>query len=92
VTSSRPLFSICIPAYNRAHRLPALLESVFDQSYGDYEVVICEDKSPEREMISNVVVAYEARQPGRIRYFENQENLGYNTKSMDPDVNCLWRC
>ena len=31
-------FSICIPAYNRANHLPALLDSIFAQDYGNYEI------------------------------------------------------
>jgi glycosyltransferase involved in cell wall biosynthesis len=78
-THERPVhLSVCIPAYNRAARLPALLDSVFAQDYDDYEVVICEDRSPEREAIAAVAAAYSARHPGRVRYFENAENLGYD--------------
>lgn len=75
---SRPLFSICIPAYNRARYLSALLDSIYLQSFQDYEIVICEDQSPEREEIANAVRAYDAQRPGRIRFFENQENFGYD--------------
>jgi abequosyltransferase len=78
VTSTRKLFSVCIPAYNRAHQLPALLDSIFFQDFHDYEVVICEDLSREREQIAAVVREYQRRHPEALRYFENQENLGYD--------------
>lgn len=70
--------SVCIPAYNRAGVLPALLESILTQNYDDFEVVINEDGSPEREKIRKVVEHYSILYPDRIRYFENVHNLGYD--------------
>src|SRR5215472_3505102 len=75
---SRQLFSVCIPAYNRARHLGTLLDSVFSQNFADYEVVICEDRSPEREQIAAIVRDYSEKYPAKIRYFENAENLGYD--------------
>lgn len=78
-TSDAPVrFSVCIPAYNRSAELPALLDSVFAQDYPQYDVVICEDHSPQREQIRAVVATYVAQYPGKVRYFENSENLGYD--------------
>lgn len=74
----RPTFSVCIPAYNRAHLLPELLESILDQDFDDFELVINEDASPQRPDIRVVVERYSAKHPGRIRYFENEKNLGYD--------------
>ena len=73
-----PLLSVCIPAYNRASQLPELLDSIAAQEFGDYEVVICEDGSPERAQIREVAARYADLLPGRVRYFENGENLGYD--------------
>lgn len=72
------LISVCIPAYNRAGLLPALLDSIFDQDFPDMEVVIAEDGSPEREEIRRVAQEYEKRYPGRLFYHENATNLGYD--------------
>jgi abequosyltransferase len=78
VTESRKLFSVCIPAYNRAHHLISLLDSIFTQDYQDFEVVICEDLSRERKQIAAIVHEYQSRYPEMLRYFENEENLGYD--------------
>jgi len=78
VTATRKLFSVCIPAYNRAHHLTALLDSIFTQDFDDFEVVICEDLSREREPIAAIVSEYQSRYPELLRYFENEENLGYD--------------
>ena len=77
--ANRPLFSICIPAYNRAQFLGPLLDSVLGQDCRDFEIVICEDLSREREQIRSVVEQYTARGGEiAIRYIENPRNLGYD--------------
>ncbi len=78
MTATRRLFSICIPAYNRANHLPTLLDSVFAQDFTDFEIVICEDRSPEREQIAAIVRRYAEAHPGVISYYENEKNLGYD--------------
>ena len=74
----RPTFSVCIPAYNRAQLLPELLETILGQDFDSFEVVINEDFSPQRADIRTVVERYSTQHPGRIRYFENEVNLGYD--------------
>jgi len=70
--------SVCIPAYNRVAVLPALLESVLTQDFDAFEIVVNEDSSPEQHLIREVVECYNSRYPNRIRYFENESNLGYD--------------
>jgi len=50
-----PTVSICIPTYNRKDYLRQTLDSVFAQTYKDYEVVIVDDGSTDGtgEMIKN---------------------------------------
>lgn len=74
---TRPLLSVCIPAYNRAALLPELLDTIHGQDFTDYEIVICENDSPERAQIRNVVERYREK-TDRIRYFENPDNLGFD--------------
>jgi abequosyltransferase len=78
VTQTRKLFSVCIPAYNRARHLTDLLDSILAQDFHDFEVVICEDLSREREEIAAIVREYQSRHPELLRYFENEENRGYD--------------
>jgi abequosyltransferase len=73
-----PLISVCIPAYNRPEVLGELLDTIVLQNYSDYEIVICEDKSPKRKEIGEIVKGYMEKYPNRIAYFENPENLGYD--------------
>lgn len=78
MTETGRLFSVCIPAYNRARYLPELLDSILSQDFQDFEIVICEDLSAEREQIAAIVQRYQSRYSGRLRYFENEQNLGYD--------------
>jgi len=76
--NQRKTFSVCVPAYNRAVHLRALLDSVYAQDFKDFEIVICEDDSPERSQIQAVARDYSERYPGTLRYIENASNLGYD--------------
>lgn len=64
-----PKVSICIPTYNRREYLRETLESVFAQTYQDYEVVIVDDGSTDGtgEMI---------RQAGYDVRYHWQQNAG----------------
>ena len=78
MTDRKPTLSICIPAYNRAKYLPALLDSILVQMDAETEIVIVEDGSPERSQIAEVVFEYRQRGVGCIRYFENEKTLGFD--------------
>jgi abequosyltransferase len=77
--TAAPYFSICIPAYNRVEYLIPLLESIATQEFQDYEVIVCEDLSPQRNEIraefDNFV---SSRALKNFRLEENKENLGYD--------------
>jgi glycosyltransferase involved in cell wall biosynthesis len=74
----RPLLTVCIPAYNRAGLLASLLDSILCQDFSDFDVLICEDGSPERAEIGVVVQRFQQSHPGRISYEQNEANLGYD--------------
>lgn len=76
--SDLPLISVCIPAYNRAALLSVLLDSIVREASVQYEIVICEDASPEQEQIRHVAERYSLAYPGRVSYHENEINLGYD--------------
>ena len=66
-----PQISVIIPAYNVSSYIGETLESVFAQTFTDYEVVIVNDGSPDTEQLERVLAPY----LDRIRYFK-QENRG----------------
>ncbi len=66
---SRPTVSVLIPSYNHARFLPAALQSVFAQTFTDYEVVVVDDGSCDGSV--ELLRSYEHR----IRLF-TQPNRG----------------
>lgn len=72
------LISVCIPAYNRAVVLSVLLDSILNQDFDDFEIVITEDSSPERQAIAAVVADYQQRVGDKVKYHENPQTLGYD--------------
>ncbi|MEP6690045.1 MAG: glycosyltransferase [Gemmatimonadaceae bacterium] len=71
MTTSSPLVSIVIPAYNAERFLARALASVCAQSHSAIEVLVCDDASTDR-------TATIARGTGdaRVRYLRNEQTLG----------------
>jgi glycosyltransferase involved in cell wall biosynthesis len=70
-----PTVSVCIPTYNYAQFLPDAIESVLDQEFTDFELVISDDASSDE---TAALVARYAACDSRIRFFRNERNLGMN--------------
>jgi abequosyltransferase len=70
--------SVCIPSYNRAKYLSQVLDSVLSQKEFLFEIVVCEDYSPEREDIRKVLNGYKQKYGDLIVYHENAVNLGFD--------------
>lgn len=68
--SSRQV-SVVIPTYNAAPYIANALDSVFAQTYSDFEVVLVNDGSPDTDALESELKPYLSR----IRYFR-QENRG----------------
>ena len=69
--SSQPFLSVCIPCYNGAPFIGGTIESVLNQSFKNFELVIADDHSSD-ETVSIVRLF---RDP-RIRLVQNEVNLG----------------
>lgn len=63
--------SIIIPTYNRADVLKASVQSVLQQSYTDFELLIIDDGSTD-----NTDIVVESINDKRIRYLKMSENKG----------------
>ncbi|MFH1843444.1 MAG: glycosyltransferase [bacterium] len=66
---AKPTVSVIIPSYNAAAYLPDMLESVFSQTYQDFEVILVDDGSSDNTR--EVIAPYRER----IQYIY-QENSG----------------
>ena len=71
MTTPAPV-SICLTTYNRAPVLRASIDTLLAQSFGDFELIISDDRSSDDT--EAICREYEARDP-RVRYFRNAENL-----------------
>lgn len=68
-----PTVSIGLPVYNGEQFLTEAIESVLDQTFEDFELVISDNASTDRT--AEICRIYVARDP-RIRFFCNARNMG----------------
>lgn len=68
-----PQISVCIPSYNHGRFLPQTIDSVLQQTFDDFEILIIDDCSADET--EAIVKPYALRNP-RIRFIVNPENLG----------------
>ncbi len=67
-----PKISVLMPVYNpKEEYLRESIESILNQTYSDYEFIIINDSSTNNA--KQVILSYD---DSRIKYFENEENLG----------------
>jgi glycosyltransferase involved in cell wall biosynthesis len=62
--------SVCIPTYNRAKYLAYSVDSVLNQTYKDFELIICDDASTD-----NTPEIVNHWKDARIRYIRHPENI-----------------
>jgi hypothetical protein len=67
----QPLVSVIIPAYQAAGRIRATLDSVFGQTYTNFEIVLVNDGSPDTEALEQAIRSY-----GERLIYIRQENRG----------------
>ncbi len=66
-----PKVSICIPTFNRVNLLPFAIESVLQQTYQDFELIVCDDGS--KDSTSELMSQYT---DNRIKYIRHPQNIG----------------
>jgi glycosyltransferase involved in cell wall biosynthesis len=71
VADHLPEISIVVPTYNYGHFINQCLQSVLDQTYQDYEVIIMDDNSSDNT--KNIIQEYLT--DNRMRYIHNKVNL-----------------
>src|SRR4051812_41224937 len=69
---SAPTVSFVIPCYKLGHLVSECLESILSQSYGDWEILLMDDCSPDDT--KEVVQSFS---DPRIHYIRNERNLGH---------------
>ena len=71
VKSVCPTISVVIPAYGCANSIGAALESVFSQTFREFEVIVINDGSPDTPQLERALIPYQTR----IEYIR-QKNAG----------------
>jgi len=72
----RPLFTIGIPAFNHLDHMPMTLSSIAIQTLRNFEVVVCDDGSPDGEGFKALCEKMSDMFPEPIRYIRYDENRG----------------
>jgi len=70
-TKSNPTVSVIIPTYNRAHLIGGTIQSILNQTYRDFELIIVDDASTDNT--EEVVKGFNDE---RLRYIRMKENSG----------------
>ncbi|MEB3181782.1 MAG: glycosyltransferase [Nostocaceae cyanobacterium] len=68
-----PRVSIGLPVYNGAKYISEAIESILNQTYTDFELIICDNASTDET--SEICQQY-ALSDNRVRYYRNPTNLG----------------
>lgn len=68
-----PLVSVLMTAYNREKYIVEAIESVMDQTYQNWELIVVDDGSTDNTVA--IARSFEARD-GRIKVYINEKNLG----------------
>ena len=72
IAGKKPAVSVIVPNYNHAKYLPARLESIFNQTFQDFEVILLDDASTDNSL--EVLQRY--RDFGDVRVHTNERNSG----------------
>jgi glycosyltransferase involved in cell wall biosynthesis len=68
-----PKLSVGLPVYNGERFVGRAIESYLGQTFGDFDLVVCDNASTDET--EAVCRGYAARDP-RVKYFRNETNLG----------------
>ena len=86
-------FSIIVPVYNVERYLVKCLESILQQTYADFEVIVVNDGSPDESQ--KIIDTYALQYPAQIKAYV-KENGGlsdarnYGIQQAQASTFCLW--
>jgi len=68
-----PQISICVPTFNGEKYIRKCLESCVNQTFRDFEIIICDDVSTDATVL--IIKEYQFRYPF-VKFYQNSVNLG----------------
>lgn len=74
MTNKQPFFSVIVPVYNVYDYLPECLDSLLNQTFSDFEIIIVDDCSTDNSVA--LAKQYVQRYPDRILLIEHTVNKG----------------
>lgn len=74
--SKAPKISVLMGIYNCAETLPDAIESIVEQTYSDWELILCDDGSVDNTY--EVAENYKALYPDKLVLLKNDRNIGLN--------------
>jgi len=83
VSENSPLVSVIIPNYNHARYLDQRIQSVLNQTYQNFEVIILDDKSTDNSL--EVIAKYKDN-PHVSQIVVNEQNSGSTFKQWDKGI------
>jgi glycosyltransferase involved in cell wall biosynthesis len=72
LADQKPALSVIVPNYNHANYLHERLESIFNQTFQDFEVILLDDASTDNSM--EILLQYTGY--GDVRVYKNDQNSG----------------
>jgi glycosyltransferase involved in cell wall biosynthesis len=73
LNQKQPLISVSMPAYNAELYIAESIESVLNQNYQNFELLVCDDGSTDRTL--EIIQSYE-KKDSRIKVFSVEKNIG----------------
>lgn len=70
------MITVITPTYNRAEYLGTAIDSVLNQSFTDWELLVIDDNKPESEARKATAEVMSRYSDSRIRYIQNKNNMG----------------
>lgn len=70
------LISVIMGVYNCEATLAEALDSIIDQTYENWEIIMCDDGSTDNTV--SVAKSYFEKYPDKIRLIKNEKNMGLN--------------
>ena len=71
-----PTVSVIMGVFNCEETLPDAIKSLMDQTYQDFELILCDDNSTDNTL--NIAESYATKYPHRILVLNNDKNKGLN--------------